>query len=123
MSLDLNYGAMAAPWWPFVFILLAGWLPTDIWRWLGVLSSGRISESSPLIIGARAIATGLVAAVIARLVLFPGGSSLAAIPDWIRIAALGGGFCAYLWLGRQTLVAILVAEIILLGVPWMMGII
>ena len=122
MSLDFSYSAIGTPWWPFVFILLAGWLPTDAWRWLGVLSSGKISESSPLIIGARAIATGLVAAVIARLVLFPGGS-LATIPDWVRIAALGTGFCAYLWLGRQTLVAILVAEIILLGVPWMMGII
>lgn len=121
MSSDLSYGALSAPWWPFVFILLAGWLPTDVWRWLGVLSSGRIDETSPFIVAARAIATGLVAAVIARLVLYPGGS-LAGIPDWIRIAALGGGFLAYLWLGRQTLIAIVVAEIILLGVPWMLGI-
>ncbi|ALN73262.1 AzlD domain-containing protein [Aureimonas sp. AU20] len=118
--LDTSYRALVAPWWPFLFILLAGWLPTDVWRWLGVLSSGRIDEKSTLIVAARAIATGLVAAVIGRLLLFPGGS-LATIPDWIRIAALAGGFCAYLWLGRQTLVAILVAEIILLGVPWAMG--
>lgn len=121
MSADLSYGALTAPWWPFVFILLAGWLPTDVWRWLGVLSSGRIDENSTFIVAARAIATGLVAAVIARLVLYPGGS-LATIPDWVRIAALVGGFLAYLWLGRQTLIAILAAEIILLGVPWMMGI-
>ena len=120
-GIDTSYGAIAAPWWPFLFILLAGWLPTDVWRWLGVLSSGRIDEKSMLIVAARAIATGLVAAVIARLVLYPGGS-LAAIPDWIRIAALAGGFCAYLWLGRQTMIAILAAEIILLGVPWAMGI-
>ena len=122
MILDFDYNTLETPWWPFFFILLAGWLPTDIWRWLGVLSSGRISETSPLIVGARAIATGLVAAVIARLVLFPGGS-LAAIPDWVRIAALVCGFFAYLWLGRQTLIAIVVAEIVLLGIPWMMGII
>ena len=121
MSSDLSYTALSAPWWPFVFILLAGWLPTDVWRWLGVLSSGRIDETSPFIVAARAIATGLVAAVIARLVLYPGGSH-AGIPDWIRIAALAGGFLAYLWLGRQTLIAIVVAEVILLGVPWMLGI-
>lgn len=122
MSSGLGYDAFASPLWPYVFVLLAGWLPTDVWRWLGVLSSGRIDENSPFIVLSRAIATGLVAAVIARLVLFPGGS-LAAIPDWVRVGALAGGFLAYLFGGRHVLVAILAAEAILLGVPWWMGLI
>lgn len=116
-----TYDAIAAWWWPYVFILLAGWLPTDVWRWLGVLSAGRLDERSPAVALARTIATSLVAAVIGRLVLVPGGS-LEAIPLTIRIAALATGFAAYFWLGRKTLVAILFAEVVLLGVPWALGI-
>ena len=117
-----TYDAFPGVWWPIVFILLAGWLPTDAWRWLGVASAGRIDEKSPVIAIARAIATSLVAAVIARLVLFADGS-LAQIPVGIRITAFLLGFLAYLKLGRYTLVAILVAEVVLLGVPWMLGLI
>ena len=116
-----GYDAIAADWWPFVFILLAGWLPTDGWRWLGVLSAGRFDEASTGVALARTIATSLVAAVIGRLILYPTGI-LADIPDAIRIGAVVGGFLAYLTLGRQTLVAIAVAEVILLGVPWALGI-
>lgn len=122
MGSDWTYGAFDTAWWPILFILLAGWLPTDAWRWLGVLSAGRIDERSPAIALARAIATSLVAAVIARLVLFPDGS-LQEIPTAIRVGALALGFAAYFWLGRQTLIAILVAELVLLGVPWWLGII
>ncbi|WP_182084555.1 AzlD domain-containing protein [Aureimonas sp. ME7] len=118
----LSYHSIAETWWPYVFILVAGWLPTDVWRWLGVLSAGRLDERSPAIALARTIATSLVAAVIGRLVLLPGGS-LEAIPLGFRVAALAGGFAAYYWLGRQTLVAIVVAEVILLAVPWALGII
>ena len=111
---DLSFTAIAEPWWPFVFILLAGWLPTDIWRYLGVLSAGRIDEHSPFAAFARTIATSLVAAVIAQLVLFPTGS-LAAIAPLIRVGALAAGFAAYLLSGRRVLVAILIAEAILIS--------
>ncbi|WP_062010949.1 AzlD domain-containing protein [Aureimonas sp. AU4] len=116
-----SYDAFAAGWWPYVFILLAGWLPTDVWRWLGVASAGRFDETSTSLAIARTIATSLVAAVIARLVLYPSGS-LAEIPTFVRVSALVLGFATYYWLGRQTLLAILVAEIVLLGTPWAMAI-
>lgn len=120
--LGAGYGDIAAKWWPYAFILLAGWLPTDMWRWLGVASAGRLDERSPYIAFARTVATALVAAVIGRLVLFPAGT-LAEIPTAIRIGALAAGFGAYYWLGRQTLLALLVAEIVLLGIPWATGMI
>jgi hypothetical protein len=117
---SFGYDAVDAAWWPFVFVLLAGWLPTDVWRWLGVASAGRFDEASPALAVARTVATSLVAAVIARLILYPTGS-LADISASVRISAVTLGFAAYYWLGRQTLLAILVAEIVLLGVPWAMG--
>ncbi len=109
-----GYHEVAATWWPFLFILLAGFLPTDVWRWLGVLFAGRIDEHSPAIAFARAVATALVAAVIARLVLYPGGS-LGTIPVAARVAALGIGFVAYLGFGQRILVGIVAAETVLVG--------
>ena len=85
--MNLGFHDIAAAWWPYAFILLAGWLPTDIWRYLGVLSAGRIDEASPWLGLVRAVATGMVAAVIARMVLYPSGS-LADVPDAVRIGAL-----------------------------------
>ena len=117
---DLSFHSISAAWWPYVFILLAGWLPTDIWRYLGVLSAGRLDETSPHVALTRTIATGMVAAVIARLVLYPTGS-LAMIPDAVRIGAMGAGFVAYLISGKQVLVGIFAAEAILIGVPMAMG--
>jgi hypothetical protein len=107
-------------WWPFLFILLAGWLPTDLWRYLGVVSSGTISDKSVAIQLVRAIATSLVAAVIARLVLYPTGS-LALIPDAARIGAIVGGFLAYVLIARSIVLGIVVAEIILLAGAWWVG--
>lgn len=117
---DLSFDSIAAPWWPYVFILLAGWLPTDLWRYLGVLSSGRLDENSPSVAITRTIATGMVAAVIARLVLYPTGS-LATIPDVARIGALVTGFVVYLALGKRVLVGILAAEAVLIGLPFLLG--
>ncbi|KQT60304.1 MULTISPECIES: AzlD domain-containing protein [unclassified Aureimonas] len=116
----LGYHDVAAAWWPYAFILLAGWLPTDMWRWIGVASAGRIDENSRLIALARAVATALVAAVIARLVFYPTGS-LAAVPDAVRVGALAAGFLSYILLGRHILLGCFVAEAILLGVPYLMG--
>ncbi|KQT48731.1 branched-chain amino acid transport [Aureimonas sp. Leaf454] len=114
-----GYHDVAADWWPYVFILLAGWLPTDVWRWIGVASAGRIDEKSRLISLARAIATALVAAVIARLVFYPTGF-LATLPAAVRVGALAAGFLTYVLLGRRILLGILVAEAILIGVPFLL---
>ncbi|MFD2239020.1 AzlD domain-containing protein [Aureimonas populi] len=117
---DWTFYALPDPWWPFLFIILAGWLPTDIWRYLGVLSSGNLSESSPVLQLVRSIATALVAAVIARLVLYPTGS-LALLPDAVRVGAMAGGFLAFLLLRRSIVLGLVVAELILIGGAWVTG--
>jgi hypothetical protein len=99
-------------WWPFVFILIAGWLPTDIWRFLGVALGGRMAEGSDLLILVRAVATALVAAVVGNLIVFPGGA-LAATPTALRFGAAIAGFAAYLLSGKRMIVGILTAEVIL----------
>ena len=82
----MTFGAIDAWWWPFLFILVGGWLVTDGWRFLGVYLGGRIDETSEAMVFVRAVATALVAAVIANLVIFPAGA-LADSPVWLRVGA------------------------------------
>lgn len=108
----MTFWSVYAWWWPFLFILLAGWLATDVWRFLGVYFGGRISEDSDLLVLVRAVATALVAAVIGNLIVFPSGA-LAATPFALRIGAAALGFAAYFVLGKRVLVGIIVAEAVL----------
>lgn len=109
----MTFHAIDAWWWPFLFILVAGWLATDAWRFLGVYLGDRISEDSDLLVLVRALATALVAAVIGNLIVFPSGA-LAETSLALRLISAAVGFLAYLWLGRKVLVGIVVAEVALL---------
>jgi branched-subunit amino acid transport protein len=110
----MTFEAFDAWWWPFLFILLAGGLATDVWRFLGVHFGGRISEESEALVFVRAVATALVAAVIGNLVVFPGGS-LAETALALRIGAAVAGFAVYLVSGKRMLVGIVTGEAVLIA--------
>jgi len=115
----MTFDAIDSWWWPFLYILVAGWLATDGWRFLGVAFSGRISEQSDAIVMVRCIATALVAGVIGNLIVFPGGA-LAETSVLLRIGAAAAGFVCYLLARRRVIVGIMVAEAIL-GAGLMLG--
>jgi hypothetical protein len=98
--------------WPYVVIVFAGWLATDVWRWLGVAAATRVEEDSDIFLWVKAVATALVAGVIARLILFPTGS-LAELPLALRLIAVALGFLTYHFAGRSVFRGLLVAEIVL----------
>lgn len=108
----MTFTALQYWWWPYLFILIGGWLATDIWRFLGVYLGGRIVENSDGIVFVRCVATALVAAVIGNLVIFPSGA-LADTPVLLRIIAMAAGFAAYLLVQRRIIVGIGVAEAVL----------
>ena len=116
----MSYYAYDFWWWPYLFILLAGWLMTDGFRFLGVYFGGRIAEDSEALVVVRTLATALVAAVIGNLVVFPSGA-LALAPLWIRIGAVIVGFAAYLALRRSVLLGILIGEAVLLAGLYAIG--
>jgi hypothetical protein len=95
-------------WWTYLVIIVAGWLATDLWRWLGVLVGNRLDEDSEALHWVRAVATALVMAVTAKLVVFPTGT-LAGSPLWLRLAALGLGFAAFLLAGQRVIVCVAVS--------------
>ncbi len=98
----------------WVFIVLAGWIATDLWRWLGVIAGNRLKEDSEALYWVRAVATALVMAVTAKLIVFPTGT-LAASPLWVRLAAAGGGFAAFLLFGQKVAVGVVTSVLILAG--------
>lgn len=106
--------AADAWWWPYVMILVAGWLATDVWRWFGVLLAGRLREDSEILNWVKAVATALVAGVIARLILFPQGA-LEAAPVWLRILAGAAGFATFLAAKQRVYIGVLTAEVVLIG--------
>lgn len=108
----MSYFSNNAWWWPYLFILAAGFAATDVWRFLGVYLGGKLSDDSDLLVLVRTMATALVAAVIGNLIVFPGGA-LAHTALALRIAAAAVGFAAYLLSGKRMVVGIAVAEILL----------
>lgn len=103
--------------WPYVLLIVVGFLPSEVWRWLAVAVSKNINEGSEVFFWVRAVATALLAAVVARLIFSPSGA-LIAVPLAARLAALAGGFAAF-WVGRRSVIAGVVAgEALLIGAAW-----
>ncbi len=109
----MTYTSIDAAWWPFLFILLAGSLPTMIWRWMGAYLVGGLDDDSEWIALARCLSAGLIAAVIAQFVLQPTGA-LAELPVLLRAGAAIAGFGLFLGT-RNLFVSILFGEAVLIG--------
>ncbi|MBP1886961.1 AzlD domain-containing protein [Sinorhizobium mexicanum] len=107
-------------WWAYVFIAIAGWLATDVWRWLGVLAGERLREESEALNWVRAVATALVAAVIAKLVLYPTGV-LAQSPLWLRLGAVVLGAIAFFLARQKPAIGIATAIATLAAGLWWLG--
>lgn len=105
--------------WPYVTIAAAGWLATDFWRWLGVMLSTRVEETSEIFVWVKAVATALVAGVVARLILFP-AEPLASVPVELRVGAVAIGFGVFWFGGRGVFLGVLVTEIVLIGGGWLL---
>ncbi len=96
----MTMGSIDAWWWPFVFILVAGWAATYPWRLLGVYLGGRIRDDAEILVLVRAVAAALVAAVIGGLICFPAGAA-AETTLALRLISAAAGFAAYLFIGRR----------------------
>jgi len=99
--------------WPYFLLLLVGFLPNEVWRALGLVLARGLNEDSEIVIWSRAVATAILAGVIAKLILFSTGA-LATIPLPVRVAAAVCGFLAYLVMRRSVFAGVAVGEAVLL---------
>jgi hypothetical protein len=107
-------------WHALLVLLLAGVLPNEIWRALGLIFGGSIDEGSELLVWVRATATAILAGVIAQILVFPPGV-LASVPDVVRYGAALLGFVAFVATRQSILAGVLCGEAVLLAGKWWLG--
>jgi hypothetical protein len=99
---------------PYLILLLVGFLPNEFWRMLGLVLARGLDETSQIVLWSRAVATAILAGVVAKLIFFAPGD-LAAIPLAVRIAAAAVGFAAFLSIKRSVFAGVMAGEVILVG--------
>lgn len=100
--------------WPYVVLILVGFLPNEVWRLAGFFLARGIDESSEILVWVRAVATAVLAAVIAKLIFFAPGA-LATVPLSVRIVALLAGFVGFLAMKRSVFAGVAVGEAVLIA--------
>ena len=78
----------------YLAILIAGFAVTYVWRFLGALAVTTLHPESELLLWVRAVATALVAALVARLVTAPSGL-LAEAPAVARYGGIAVGLATF----------------------------
>jgi Branched-chain amino acid transport protein (AzlD) len=106
--------AALAELWPYLLLILVGYLPNEMWRVLGLVLARGLNEDSEIVVWSRAVATAILAGVIAKLILFSSGA-LANIPLSVRIGAALCGFLAFLAIKRSIFIGVAVGETVLLS--------
>jgi branched-subunit amino acid transport protein len=107
-------------WHALLILVVAGVIPNQIWRMLGLWFGGGIDEGSELLIWVRAVATAILAGVIAEIVVQPPGA-LASVPAWLRYAAVGAGCLGFVGARKSIFAGVVCGEIVLLGGKWWLG--
>jgi hypothetical protein len=98
---------------PYFALVLVGFLPNEIWRVLGVFVARGIDEKSEILVWVRAVATAVLAGIIAQLTLTPPGA-LAGVALQVRLGAIVAGFVGYLLIRRSVFAGVLCGELALI---------
>ena len=106
-------GALA----PYVLLILVGFLPSEIWRMAGVLIGRSLSPDSLILTWVRLVATALLAAVVAKLLISPNGA-LMAVPLWGRFGGVAGGFAGFFLFRRSLIAGVICGEAVLVSAAW-----
>src|SRR5258707_1815928 len=107
-------------WHSLLVLVIAGFLPNEVWRMLGLWLGAGIDEGSELLVWVRAVATAILAGVIAQILVQPPGA-LASVPDWLGYAAVAAGVASFVVMRRPTLVGLVWGCTILVGAEWVVG--
>ena len=81
---------------------------------------GGLDEGSELLVWVRAVATAILAGVIAQILVQPPGA-LASVPALLRYGALVAGFVAFMLTRRSIFAGVVCGEIVMLAGKWWLG--
>ena len=95
---------------PIFALILVGFLPNEVWRVLGLMLVTGLDEESEVLVWVRAVATAMLAGVLAQLVLSSSGA-LGTVPVGVRVSAAALGFLAFLIGRRSVFLGVLTGEL------------
>lgn len=107
-------------WHALAVLLLAGVFPNQIWRMLGLWLGNGIDEGSDLLMWVKAVATAVLAGVIAEILVQPPGA-LASVPDMLRYGAVIVGFIVFMLARRSIFAGVVSGELVMLVGKWWLG--
>jgi hypothetical protein len=87
---------------------------------LGLWLGGGVDEESEILVWVRAVATAILAGVIAQILVLPPGA-LASIPGPLRYAAVAAGFAVFMATRRSIFFGVASGEIVMLAGKWWLG--
>lgn len=112
--------AFQSEWTAILVVIFVGFLPTEIWRSLAVLAGRRLAEGSEVLAWVKAVATTLLAAVVARLIFVPTGA-LVELPLWLRLLCIASGIAAFFAIRRSVFAGVVVGEVVLICGAWLLA--
>ena len=101
-------------------LLLAGFLPNEIWRFIGFVVGGKVREDSELLVWVRAVSSAILAGVIAQILIAPPGA-FATVPAIVRFGSAAVGFGVYLAARKSVFAGVVAGEIVVLAGKWWLG--
>ena len=113
MSLSVHDGGLT----PYIILIVFGFLPSEVWRWLSFFIARGVNEGSELFVFARTVSSVLLVGVVGKLIFSPVGA-LAGVPLAARLGALAIGFAVFLLARRSVLAAVLGGEAAIIAAGW-----
>ena len=95
-----------------ILIIIVTSFATYLSRFLGVISSEKIKETSKIFKWFNCIAYSVLAALIARMIVFPAGE-LAESPILVRLIVLGGAILLFLATKKNLVYPTILSAVIL----------
>ncbi|MBB4197594.1 hypothetical protein CCR94_13320 [Rhodoblastus sphagnicola] len=105
---------------PYLAVIVLGFLPSEVWRWLSVVIAHKIDEQSELFRLVRCIATALLVGVVLKIVATP-PRELAAVPLLARGGAFAFAATAFFAFRRSVFAAIFAGEAAIVFAAWWWG--
>lgn len=103
-----------------MLLLVAGFLPNEIWRFIGFVVGGKVREDSEVLVWVRAVSAAILAGVIAQILIAPPGA-LATVPGVVRFGSAAIGFAVYLAARKSVFAGVVAGEIAVLAGKWWLG--
>lgn len=94
---------------PYLILIVFGFLPSEVWRFMSVFAARRIDENSEIFVYVRTVAAVLLVGIVGKLIFSPSGA-LAMVPLIARLGALALGAAAFLISRRSVLAAVFAGE-------------